>query len=83
LFVLLAITLFLRATKIRRWVRIMGALSALLAVGAFAMASARHAAITDNTGAIVMVPKVDVRSEPNGNKHRALRHSQRDQGAGA
>ncbi|MBK9513083.1 MAG: SH3 domain-containing protein [Flavobacteriales bacterium] len=66
MFVLLAITLFLRATKLRRWVRIMTALSALLAVGAFAMASARHAAITDNTGAIVMVPKVDVRSEPNG-----------------
>jgi tetratricopeptide (TPR) repeat protein len=66
LFALLTLTLFLGPTPLRRWTRIAATGVAMFAFLALGMATARHAAITDTNDAIVMDPKVEVRSEPNG-----------------
>jgi hypothetical protein len=65
LFALLIATLFMSPSVLRRWTRVMAALVAVYAVLAFGMAVSRHATLTDSSNGIVMVPKVEVRSEPN------------------
>lgn len=62
-FVLLAASLFV-GTTVRRGLRISAAFAGVFAVLAFGLAARRSSAVHDPSQAVVMTPKVDVKSEP-------------------
>lgn len=64
LFALLSISLFTNAPRLTRSLRVLAAGVGVYLVLALPMAVARNVAIQDDSAAIIMAPKVDVRSEP-------------------
>jgi tetratricopeptide (TPR) repeat protein len=64
LFVLLALSLFISQQWPVRILRVLAAIAAVYFLIALPMAVSRHMAVTDDSEAIIMAPKVDVRSEP-------------------
>ena len=64
IFVLLALSLFIAQPWPVRVLRVLAVIAAVYFLIALPMAISRHIAVTDNDEAIIMAPKVDVRSEP-------------------
>lgn len=64
LFVLLALALLTNDRNLRRAIYTAGAFMIVITIIAVAFAAYRHGEVTDPSEAIIMSPKVDVRSEP-------------------
>ena len=64
IFILLALSLFLSQPWPVRILRVLAGIAAVYFLIALPMAIGRHMAVTDDDEAIIMAPKVDVRSEP-------------------
>jgi tetratricopeptide (TPR) repeat protein len=65
LFVAMGTSRFVRLRMARVLLHVLAGVALMATLGATALAYTRHAEMTDRSGAIIMAPKVDVRSEPN------------------